>query len=86
MPNTKSAARAQRSSQRKRAYNLRTINKYKTAVRAVRKALLAKKREDTQKFLVEAYSQLDKAAKKHVIHRGRAGRLKSRLAKALAKI
>ncbi|MDP3741110.1 MAG: 30S ribosomal protein S20 [bacterium] len=86
MPNTKSAIKAHRSSVRKRAYNLLTISKYKDAVKAVRKALLEKKKEESIKLLPAAFKQLDKAAKKRVIHRNKAARLKSRLAKALAKL
>lgn len=85
MPITKSAQKAMRASARKRAFNLVTISKYKSAVRAVRKAVAAKKKEEAVKALEGAYKQLDKAAKKHVIHANKAARLKSRLAKVLAK-
>lgn len=86
MPNTKSAAKAMRASRRKRAINLVTIGKYKYAVKAVRKAIAAKKKEEAQKALALAFAQLDKAAKKHVIHPNKAARLKSRLTMAIAKI
>lgn len=84
MPNTKSAAKAMRSSRRKREINLVTINKYKTAVKEVRRGI-AQKAENVSEGLARAYAQLDKAAKKHVIHPNKAARLKSRLAKAIAK-
>ncbi len=86
MPNTKSAAKALRASQRKRAINLVTITKYKSAVKAVRKAIAAKKKEEAVKALTLAFVQLDKAAKKHVIHSNKTARLKSRLSKAIAKL
>ena len=75
-----------RGSARKRVINLATINKYKDAVKDARKAVVAKKKEDFSKALSLAYKQLDKAVKKHVIHKNKAARLKSRLAKAAAKV
>lgn len=85
MPITKSAQKAMRVSRRKRAVNLVTIEKYKTAVRAARKAIAAKKTDDIAKALSLASKQLDKAAKKHIIHKNKAARLKSRLSKAVAR-
>jgi small subunit ribosomal protein S20 len=41
--------------------------------------------EKTPEALNHAFSVLDKAAKSHLIHKGKADRLKSRLAKAIAK-
>lgn len=86
MPNTQSAIKALRSSARKRAYNLVTIDKYKDAVKAVRKAISDKKKDEAVKLLSAAFKQLDKAAKKRVIHANKAARLKSRLSMAIAKI
>ena len=97
MPITKSAMKAMRGSARKRKINLVTISKYKEAIKAVRKLIVAGKsaqggsasggkKDEAVKLLANAYSQLDKAVKKHVIKKGKAMRLKSRLAKAIAKI
>ncbi len=86
MPNIKSAAKAMRVSQRRRVINLQTTDKYKTAVRDVRKAILGKNKEEATKALRLAYKQLDKAVKKHVIHPNKSARLKSRLSSAIAKI
>lgn len=86
MPNTKSAQKAMRGSQRKRAVNLVTISKYKDAVKAARKAIAAKQKDEATKSLQLVYKQLDKAVKKHVIHKNKSARLKSRLAKAVTAI
>lgn len=86
MPNTKSAIKAMRGSARKRVINLVTIEKYKNAVKAVRKAITGKKKDEAMAALKSAYSQLDKAVKKHIIKKGKSMRLKSRLAKAIGKI
>ena len=75
-----------RVSQRRRVINLQTTDKYKTAVRAVRKSILGKNKEEATKALHLAYKQLDKAVKKHVIHPNKSARLKSRLSVAISKI
>ena len=86
MPITKSAIKAMHGSARKRTVNIITIDKYKDAIKAVRRAVGGKKKDEATKFLQAAYQQIDKAAKKHVIHKNKAARLKSRLAQAIAKI
>lgn len=86
MPNTKSAIKAVRVNRRRRVINLVTINKYKDAVRAVRKAIAGKNKGEALKALPAAFKQLDKAAKKRVIHTNKSARLKSRLALAITKI
>lgn len=86
MPITKSAQKAMRRSRQRRVTNLLTIEKYKDAVKAVRKAVASKKKEEATKALSSAFSQLDKAAKKHVIHKNKAARLKSRLTIAAGKL
>lgn len=86
MPNTKSAAKAMRQSLRRRAHNLEIKDKFKSAVKEVRKQITAGKKSDAATALVAAMSALDKAVKKHVISKNTAGRRKSRLAKAIAKL
>jgi small subunit ribosomal protein S20 len=86
MPNTKSAAKAMRQSVRRRANNIRTKNKFKVAIKDVRKALDAASKDEAAKALRLAMATLDKAAKKGVIHKNTASRKKSRLAKAINKL
>lgn len=74
MPVTKSAKGALRVAQKRRGINLKVISSFKKAVSTVRKS-------PTVTTLKSAYSALDQAAKKGVIHRQKAARLKSRLAK-----
>lgn len=74
MPVTKSAKRALRVSQTRRGINLKIISDFKKSVSAARKS-------KTAATLKSAYSALDRAAKKGVIHRQKAARLKSRLSK-----
>jgi small subunit ribosomal protein S20 len=86
MPNTKSAAKAMRQSIRRKAYNAITKDKFKSAVKTVKKSITANNKADAIKELAGAMSALDKAVKKNVISKNTASRKKSRLAKAIAKI
>lgn len=86
MPNTKGAEKAMRVSQRRRTINSLTVNKYKDAVKTVRKAVVAGDKAAAQKALPNAFKQLDKAAKKEVIHKNKAARLKSRLNSGIEKL
>ncbi len=86
MPNTKSAAKAMRQAARRKAYNIVTKDKYKSAVKTVKKAVTAGTKDVAVEALKAAMAGLDKAAKKGVIHKNTASRKKSRLAKAIAKL
>jgi len=74
MPITHSAKKKLRADQRKTGFNLAVKTKVKKAVKKARK-------ESTPKVLRDAWSLLDRAAKNKVIHKNKANRLKSRLAK-----
>ncbi len=76
MPVTRTAKRALRSSQRKHLVNKSIISHLEIAIRLARKS---KGLNDIKK----AISLADKAAKKHVIHKRKAARIKSKLSKLL---
>lgn len=78
MPVTKTAKRAQRGSTRKLAVNNLILAKLGVAVRAAKKA-------KTPANIKKAISLADRAAKKHTIHKNKAARIKSSLAKLLPK-
>lgn len=86
MPNIKSAEKAMRQSAKRRIVNLKTKDKYKDTLRDFRKLVIAGKKSEAAAMLAKATSAIDKAAKKHVILKNKASRLKSRMAKALKKI
>jgi small subunit ribosomal protein S20 len=86
MPITKSAIKAMRSSAHKRVVNTHTKDKYKDALKAFRKAITAAKKDEATTAISKATAQLDKAVKKHVIHKNKASRLKSRMAASLKKL
>lgn len=82
MPIIKSAKKALKVAARRKIENDLTRSKVKSAVKGVRIALKSGEKQIEAK-LSDAYKQLDLAAKKHVIHKNKASRLKSRLAKSL---
>lgn len=85
MPNTKSATKALRQSQKRRVRNLGRINAYKNAVKQFKKLIAAGKADEAKKLLPLVYKKLDKAARSGVIKKNKAARLKSRTTKLLGK-
>lgn len=90
MPIIKAAKKALRSSARKRVVNLRRIRAMKDSVKEVRTlsvkaGLPAQTGKEALASLSKAYKAIDKAAKRGVIKKNTASRMKSRLAKALKK-
>lgn len=83
MANTKSAKKAIRATKRKTIINVRIKKSYREARKAVQKALNEQDVEKAISLLPQAYKQIDKAAKKHVIHKNTAARYKSSLAKQI---
>ncbi len=83
MPVTKSAKQAQRTSERRHQENLKIKAIYKNAIKGVKKAIVSGA-EDVSQLLSVAQSALDTAAKSKTIHRNKAARLKSRLAKRIS--
>ena len=74
-----------RQSKRRREFNLKTKDLVKDTVKEVRRLLKAGDKSKAAEAMRKAMSALDKAAKKHVIHKNTAARKKSRLSKALAR-
>jgi small subunit ribosomal protein S20 len=84
MPITKSAKKALKVNKRRHAENLLMKQEIKNKLKGLRLAIADRKPELKSK-ISEAYSALDKAAKKRYIHKNKASRLKSRLAAAVKK-
>jgi len=80
MPNTKSAARRMRNSNRKRLQNRSVKSRLKSLERAYVDALKGGKKDDAATAYRNLTSSFDKAAKSGVIHKANANRKKSRLA------
>lgn len=83
---TKSAQKAIGVAKRRRAFNLDRKSNLQKAIKDLKKAIKSGKKSEAESLLVNAYKQLDKAAKTHVIKKGNASRRKSRLAKQIQKI
>lgn len=73
MPITKSAKKKLRKDKKREVENLKLKKNYKKSVKKTRE-------NPNKKNLTEASKVLDKAAKKGIIHKNKAARMKSRLA------
>ncbi len=78
MPVTKTAKRALRSSKRKFLVNSKIVGNLEIAIRVARKQKTAAK-------ILSAIKLVDKAAKKNVIHKNKAARIKSSLSLLMPK-
>ncbi len=80
---TKGAKKAVRSSERKRAFNIRRNTAMREAVKGIKKTIATGDVAKASAMLPNAYKAIDKAAKRGVIKPNTADRKKSRLATAL---
>jgi len=83
MPNTRSAMKQMRASERKRRRNKPIRSRAKTEVKKAHLFIVAGDLDAAQVQAREAIQALDRAASKGVIHRNNAARRKSRLMKRL---
>ena len=93
MANNKSAIKRIKTSERKRVENAPYRSLVKTFIKKYFKALedfetnpSQEKHEKVKTFINIAYSKIDKAKKKNILHTNNAARKKSRLSKALTKV
>lgn len=80
MPVTKSAKKALKVDKRKKLENDLVRAKIKSAIKGA-KISIAKHENDIAEKLKTMFKELDIAAKKNVIHKNKAARLKSRISK-----
>ena len=85
MPRRKSSVKRTRADKKKHLRNLRIKRQLKDILKKFQALVLAKNNAEAKALLQKAYAQLDKAAKKQVIHPRTASRKKSRLALSLSK-
>ena len=85
MPQRRTAKKDLRQNKKRRQRNLLVKQSVKKAIKKLKKAVDAKDTSAREKALKEVYKILDKAASKKIIHRNKASRKKSRLAKLLKK-
>lgn len=84
MPNTKSAERRVRNSERKRVQNRAVKTRLKSLERSYEDALKGGKKDEATAAFRKISSAFDKAAKSGVVHKSKASRKKSRLSANLA--
>ncbi len=78
MPVTKTAKRALRSSKKKESVNNKTLADLEIAIRQAKK-------KKSAKAVNNAISMIDRAAKKNLLHKNKASRMKSQMAKLAPK-
>ncbi len=83
MPQTESAKKALRVSQRRRDRNKPVRSQVKTYVKKAQQLISSNEPESAREAVQRAMTALDKAAQKGVIHPNNAARRKSRLMKKL---
>ena len=76
-----SAQKRMRQSEKRRARNRKNLSQLKTQVKKLRAAIAGGDAEAAKKLLPETVGEIDKAAKKGVVHDNAAGRYKSRLSR-----
>ncbi|MDE0471916.1 MAG: 30S ribosomal protein S20 [Ekhidna sp.] len=83
MANHKSALKRIRSNEAKR---LRNRYQHKTARTFIRRLRATTDKKQGEELLIQVTSMVDKLAKKNIIHKNKAGNLKSKLAKHVASL
>ncbi len=76
-----SALKQMRQSVKSRARNRKNVSQVKTQVKKLRAAIAAGDAETARKLLSETVGEIDKAAKKGIVHDNAAARYKSRLSR-----
>lgn len=79
MANTKSAIKNICKNERRRLRNQMFRSRARTMIKKARLAILSGQVEEAQEAIQQAYSALDKAAEKGIIHKNNAARRKERL-------
>ena len=83
MPLIKSAKKKQRKDAKRKKINKKREQRSTESVKKIRKNTDSK---NFAELLRKAFSEIDKSAKKGIIHKNKANRLKSRVSKYLKKI
>jgi small subunit ribosomal protein S20 len=79
-----SAQKRMRQGEKRRARNRKNVSQLKTQVKKLRAAIAEGNAEAAKKLLPETVGEIDKAAKKGVVHDNAAARYKSRLSRKVS--
>ncbi len=85
MPRRKTSLKRKRADKKKHLRNLRIKKALKKTIKKFQTLLSEKNASEAKSLLAKIFSQLDKAAKKNILHPNTADRKKSRLARKLLK-
>lgn len=85
MPRRRTSLKSNRANKRKHTRNLKVKTQLKKALKKFQELVIQKNAAEAKTFLTKVFSQLDKAAKKNIIHPATANRRKSRLMRRLNK-
>ncbi|NDU85734.1 MAG: 30S ribosomal protein S20 [Ferrovum sp.] len=83
MANSAQAEKRARQAQAQRSHNMSLRSSLRTAIKKVRKAVLAGDKVAAQSVFQAATSTIDRIADKKIIHKNAASRTKSRLSAAI---
>jgi small subunit ribosomal protein S20 len=85
MPRRRTSLKSNRVNKRKHTRNLKVKGQLKKTIKQFQELLTKGNSTEAQAFISKVFSQLDKAAKKNIIHPATANRRKSRLMLRLSK-
>ena len=85
MPRRKTSLKSNRVNKRKHTRNLKIKGQLKKTIKKFQELLTKENNAEAKIFISKVFSQLDKAAKKNIIHPATANRRKSRLMRRLSK-
>lgn len=86
MPRRRTSILTTRTAKKRHLRNLKVKVALKKTLKELTGLLTAKKATEAKALLQKAFSLLDKAAKKNIVHPGTVDRKKSRLAKKLGRL
>jgi small subunit ribosomal protein S20 len=84
MPRRRTSLKSNRINKRKHTRNLKVKNQLKKTIKKFQELLTKENAVEAKTFISKVFSQLDKAAKKNIIHPATANRRKSRLMRRLS--
>ena len=85
MPRRRTSLKSNRVNKRKHTRNLKVKGQLKKTIKKFQELLTKENSTEAKAFISKVFSQLDKAAKKNIIHPATANRRKSRLMRRLSK-
>jgi small subunit ribosomal protein S20 len=83
MANTAQARKRARQATQRRAHNMSLRSELRTAIKKVRKAILAGDKVAAQSVFNDSQSTIDSIADKRIVHKNTVARYKSRLSAAI---